>query len=342
MIFLFKNKLVINNKYNLILKNNIMNVKISLYQILEIETNASTNEIRDSYKRLVIKYHPDKMNKINISEEEKNKKFVEIKNAYDILSDREKRKRYDIENNINMMNFNYINNPNNSNYNISMLYEDIKSLITNNEYLFLLRLIEKKFKYILNSNLSNKEQLLNYIENINIISLLTDNFVNILDVNIQIEFTIYELYNNKPKKINYDRELQEGFEEYIYPLDRLQIYENEGEQIIINNKKYEGNMIINVLIIDNEYKNITYHIVGNDIYIKIKSNEIINNQISINYLDNNEYTFDLDLLENSTSDIGKIYCINEKGLAYYASNSNLIDITECDIKRGNLFFIIII
>jgi len=322
-----------------------MNVKISLYKILEIETNATTNEIRDAYKRLVLKYHPDKMNNnknnINnsISTEERNKKFIEIKDAYDILSDREKRKRYDIENNIN---FGYSHNINNPNYNITMLYDDIKSLITNSEYLFLIKLIEKKFKHILNSNLSNKEQILNYIENINIMSLLSDNFVKILDINIQVEFTIYELYNNKAKKISYDRELEGIFEEYIFPLDRLQIYENEGEHLIINNNKYEGNMIINVVIIDNEYKNISYHIVGNDIYIKIKSSEIINNQIKINYLDNNEYVFDLDLLVNSISDIGKIYCINEKGLPYYASESNLIDISECDIKRGNLFFIIII
>ena len=305
-----------------------MNSKINLYEILEIESSATNNEIKCAYKKLVLKYHPDKMNKINISEEEKNKKFVEIKNAYDILSDPEKRKHYDKKNN-------YTNNY--ENYNINMLYEDIKSLITNNEYLLLIKIIEKKI------SLSDKKDLLKNLENMNIMTLLLNNTVKILDINIQVEFTIRELYNNEPKKISYQRELNETFEEYIYPIDKIQIYENEGERITINNSIYMGDLIINVLITNNYiYKNIVYNIVLTDLYVRIKKEEIINNQIEINYLDDNIHMFDLDTIEYTISDIGKIYCIKDMGLPYYNTTDTEIDIKYCEIKRGNLFFIIII
>ena len=102
-----------------------MNNKINLYKILGLDSNATNYEIKSAYKKLVLKYHPDKIN--NISGEDKNKKFIDIKNAYDILSDPNKRKQYDQANNTNRFDF--------ENYNINMLYEDIKSLITNNEYL---------------------------------------------------------------------------------------------------------------------------------------------------------------------------------------------------------------
>ena len=112
-----------------------MNNKINLYEILGIKSNATNNEIKSAYKKLVLKHHPDKINKPNISEEEKNKKFVEIKNAYDILSDANKRRHYDAEINQNYSGKNY------ENYNINMLYDDIKSLITNNEYILLIKII---------------------------------------------------------------------------------------------------------------------------------------------------------------------------------------------------------
>jgi len=61
----------------------------NLYEILEIDKTASKEEIRTHYKRLAAKYHPDKKDQGN------DKKFMEISDAYEILSDPDKKKIYD-------------------------------------------------------------------------------------------------------------------------------------------------------------------------------------------------------------------------------------------------------
>ena len=326
--------------------NDKLNNKISLYQILGIESNATQDEIRIGYKKMALKYHPDKANnknnEIKISEEEKNKNFIEIKNAYDILSDKEKRRKYDLEQNINNMEnlFDY------KNYNLSMLYDDIKSLISNKDYLFFIKIIEKKFSSIVKSSDNINPNIINILINQNntsIMSLLSNSSaVKILDINIQVEFSIYELYNNISKKIIYNRISDKIFEEEIFPIDSKQIYENEGEQININNILYKGNVIIDILINCSQYKKTEYHVVGTDLYVNIKSNSIIKNKIQIDYLNDEVYNFDLEKISYTKSDIGKIYCIKDCGLPYYDTTSILIDINKCEIKRGNLFFIIII
>lgn len=63
-----------------------------LYNRLEVQPNATDTEIKKNYKKLAIKWHPDK-NPNNI--EEATKKFQEIGEAYAILSDKEKRNMYD-------------------------------------------------------------------------------------------------------------------------------------------------------------------------------------------------------------------------------------------------------
>jgi len=65
----------------------------SLYAILEVEKTVKLEDIRKSYKRLALKYHPDK----NQDSEEFSNKFSQIKAAYDILSDPIKRDVYDTQ-----------------------------------------------------------------------------------------------------------------------------------------------------------------------------------------------------------------------------------------------------
>lgn len=63
----------------------------SLYETLGVNKNASADEIKKAYRRLARKYHPD-INK----EPEAEAKFKEINGAYEILSDENKRKQYDM------------------------------------------------------------------------------------------------------------------------------------------------------------------------------------------------------------------------------------------------------
>lgn len=62
-----------------------------LYEILGIPKTASDKEIKAAYRRLALKYHPDK----NKSDKEAETKFKEINMAYEVLSDDQKRKQYD-------------------------------------------------------------------------------------------------------------------------------------------------------------------------------------------------------------------------------------------------------
>lgn len=73
------------------LLNDSLTSRNNLYETLELTKGASEDDIKRAYRRLALKYHPDK----NRNNEESNKKFQEINYANSILSNPSKRRIYD-------------------------------------------------------------------------------------------------------------------------------------------------------------------------------------------------------------------------------------------------------
>jgi DnaJ-class molecular chaperone len=70
-----------------------MSTKISYYEILEVEQTCSKEDLRKAYKKLALRWHPDRNPE---QKEVAEQRFKEISEAYQILSDKDKRRTYDL------------------------------------------------------------------------------------------------------------------------------------------------------------------------------------------------------------------------------------------------------
>src|SRR5579875_404351 len=65
--------------------------KRDYYEVLEVSKTATVEEIKKAYRKSALKYHPDK----NPGDQEAEIRFKECAEAYEVLSDQQKRARYD-------------------------------------------------------------------------------------------------------------------------------------------------------------------------------------------------------------------------------------------------------
>ena len=68
-----------------------MSQKRDYYEVLGVSKSAAEGEIKKSYRKLAMKYHPDR----NTDDPDAENKFKEASEAYSVLSDEDKRRRYD-------------------------------------------------------------------------------------------------------------------------------------------------------------------------------------------------------------------------------------------------------
>jgi DnaJ family protein C protein 7 len=69
--------------------------KRDYYKLLDLDREASTDDIRKAYKKLALKWHPDRNCESEESKKMAEKKFRDINDAYSVLSDAKKKQMYD-------------------------------------------------------------------------------------------------------------------------------------------------------------------------------------------------------------------------------------------------------
>jgi len=274
-----------------------------LYSILELETSASELEIKANFKKLALKYHPDKNNN-NILY---NEKFNQIRIAYEILSNHNKKFNYD---NMISSKKNYfckiissfikkITNP--EIINNIMNKPDIKNDIQKGK-------INRFLKKILNDidteiDISKLTDIfictssndINTLSNNNQSNIYNSSDLNTLNIIASIKSNLDDVFNNRIKEIIVNRKIYNNdiitheTNKYYIPLyDNDIIINNAGDKIINNNLC--GNVILKIIYKNNDniikdgydlifYDNITLNELFNGF---IKKFDIFNSSISIN------------------------------------------------------------
>lgn len=121
------------------------------YKILDISINATKDEVKKAFRSLAKKYHPDR----NVNDENSLRKFQEVNEAYEVLSNEDSRREYDKKkSSFEQSNNKETNSENNKSNSEKKKYQDKSDSIENlNKY------FESFFGFDANSNKINKDKL---------------------------------------------------------------------------------------------------------------------------------------------------------------------------------------
>ena len=258
-----------------------------LYEILNIDKNASSAEIKKAYKKLALQYHPDKNNGTTES------KFYAISAAYNVLSDPDKKAKYDLfsyvdkEDDYNNTNDQYLPNNLPPQFHEAMKFANaINSLCSkifssdntlfhnlqndielddmieknNNEITdsYLFNTIKKHFNIELNRECSELDSERLYESDFTNSDQLIS---NASDIVMNIETTIGEIYKGKIKVITFNRQCFKNKKMIIeqatinIPVcDDMLILENEGNDYINDDGKLvRGRVIVHIKCLHSKY-----------------------------------------------------------------------------------------
>jgi DnaJ family protein B protein 4 len=270
----------------------------NLYEILEVPYNASIDEIKKSYKKMVIKWHPDKHSQDIHNIKNIEDKFRNINVAYQILSDIHKKKNYDILNDKDKIE----------------LFDTFKTYFST--YTSFTKYYNSFINVFYDGNESYLENDFNHFNfnNIynNIIHKITNN-TETLNIEYFLNVSLEDKYNDVYKRIIVPRKTKNNFVADIRILENKIMLEKEGE--------LNGSLIINIIC--NIPNNI--NIINNDIFLFKEitlSDYLFGNSFEYTHLDNSVIFISFQSFINNPP----ITIINNKGLIYL----------DDDNKRGDL------
>jgi DnaJ-class molecular chaperone len=302
---------------------------MDLYKVLDIKKNASIKTIKKAYHEKALKYHPDKNPQADV------KKFHEIQTAYEILTDEEKREKYDNLTKDESININLIFatllSKIDSFKNFNRIKCQFMNILTNPKNVVnIMGLIQK-------DNIAF-DDLLDIVTNLktnNLLSTETDLEVSeyqqnikksTLDIEMTINTNMKDVYNNKSQEIVYIKKVngKDVKESVKVPLIADQVnFEGCGDMSGI----LRGDLVVNVKITNN----MKYKKKENDLLIRyeISLYQLFNGLVfSFIHLDDQEVTINVKDCFKYEFDGNKFKIIIE--------NKGLIKINEDGEKRGNL------
>ena len=321
---------------------------MDLYNILEISKDATTNDIKKNFKRLALMYHPDKNRNCNINF---NEKFNQIRVAYEILSNPEKKFKYDNMNNLKKQNFidtlfQFLKKITDSTFihNIMLRPDIIKDIKDGDINRIAQNLIQKILNNIdLDVDISKLSEVFisnkNNLDELNLLSTPEFNTLNIIGtININLD----DVYNNRLKEVIIKRKVYNNNEIVNYETNKytIPLYDNKvtinkaGDKLINDNNTDTGDVILKLNYVSDN-NNLTKH--NYDIIYKDKINMYelfygFNKNISyfnteINISSENplkEYVFNGDYIS---------IIIKSKGISYNGNYGDLIINLYLDKKK---------